>query len=511
MIKRSQRSMAMVIIGLLVSLVSVSDIAIAAEKTVQQVEGGAWHTIALQSDGTVWTWGDNSEGQLGDGSKTERDTPVQVEGVTDVVYVAAGTYHSLALRSDGTVWAWGWNVKGQIGNGSTKDRTAPVQTLNVTEAVSIAAGYQHSLALKQDGTVLAWGDNEFGQLGVGDDLTPFTHTPVQVQGLDSAVAISAGSKHSLALKDDGTVWAWGYNGDGQLGDGSTKQRFTPVQVEGLNSVVAIAAGDDHNFALKQDGTVWAWGYNKFGELGVGDNLPGYITPVQVQGLDPAVAISGGLFHSLAVKDDGTVWTWGNNWEGQLGDGSKTERDAPVQVEGLTDVVYVAAGGQHSLAIKSDGTLWSWGLNRGGQLGDGTETGRVAPVQVYLKQTGSFQLSDSKSYEVGGSHYEYLLYYGSILSPGQYLSGSWSPPEGFRGTVTVSMISTKGEDYDLTLETVGENNRSLEKTKEYSDGSEFSKAEVPEGFSAEWSVKGHSDEDYSQEKVFVYVTTQYDDH
>nr|WP_269456777.1 Ig-like domain-containing protein [Thermanaeromonas toyohensis] len=346
------------------------------------ISAGTYHSLALKSDGTVWAWGQNSYGQLGDGTTTNRYTPVQVQGLSDVVAVAAGGGHSLALKSDGTVWAWGANNYGQLGDGTTANRYTPVQVQGLSGVVAIAAALgSHSLALKSDGTVWAWGYNYYGQLG--DGTTTNRYTPVQVQGLSNVVAIAAGGSYSLALKSDGTVCAWGYNGQGQLGDGTTTNRYTPVQVQNQNlqsSVVAIATHGNHSLALKSDGTVWAWGANAYGQLGDGTTT-NRLTPVQVWNLSGVVAIAGGGNHSLALKSDGTVWAWGYNGAGQLGDGTTISRYTPVQVQGLSGVVAVAGGSNHSLALKSDGTVWAWGQNGYGQLGDGTTTNRTTPVQV----------------------------------------------------------------------------------------------------------------------------------
>ncbi|SMB96533.1 Alpha-tubulin suppressor [Thermanaeromonas toyohensis ToBE] len=362
---------------------SIVSLQMAYASVVQpMISAGTYHSLALKSDGTVWAWGQNSYGQLGDGTTTNRYTPVQVQGLSDVVAVAAGGGHSLALKSDGTVWAWGANNYGQLGDGTTANRYTPVQVQGLSGVVAIAAALgSHSLALKSDGTVWAWGYNYYGQLG--DGTTTNRYTPVQVQGLSNVVAIAAGGSYSLALKSDGTVCAWGYNGQGQLGDGTTTNRYTPVQVQNQNlqsSVVAIATHGNHSLALKSDGTVWAWGANAYGQLGDGTTT-NRLTPVQVWNLSGVVAIAGGGNHSLALKSDGTVWAWGYNGAGQLGDGTTISRYTPVQVQGLSGVVAVAGGSNHSLALKSDGTVWAWGQNGYGQLGDGTTTNRTTPVQV----------------------------------------------------------------------------------------------------------------------------------
>jgi alpha-tubulin suppressor-like RCC1 family protein len=326
------------------------------------------HVVTGTPAGTAFGWGNNLFGQVGDGSTTHRTTPSQVS-LTGVFGLAAGDVHSLGLGSDQTVWAWGRNLNGQLGDGTFLSRHTPVPLSDVTDVVAIAGGAEHSLTLRSDGTVWAWGFNSHGQLG--DGTTDDSNVPVQVSGLTDVVAVAAGSAHSMALKSDGTVWAWG----------SLSGSNVPVQVSGLTGVVAVASGGDHSLALKSDGTVWAWGFNSSGQLGDGTTTD-RLTPVQVSGLTDVVAIAGGGEHSLALRSDGTVWAWGFNFYGQLGDGTTTDRHTPVQTSSLTGVVAVAASGQrHSLAVRSDGTAWSWGWNSSGQLGDGTTTDRHTPVQV----------------------------------------------------------------------------------------------------------------------------------
>ena len=385
-----------------------------AAGTTPMVAAGLSHSLALKSDGTVWAWGANGYGQLGNGSNTYSPIPVQVVTLTYVIAIVAGDDHSLALKSDGTVWAWGYNYYGQLGIGTSgigTNSSTPVQVLGedginpLSNIKAIAAGTSHSLALKSDGTVWAWGYNYYGQLG--DDSTVDSSTPVQVLGvggsgkLTDVIAIDGGWYHSLALKSDGTVWAWGRNNNGQLGDGTTTTSPTPVQVLGvggsgnLTDITAISAGDLHSLALKSDGTVWAWGHNNYGQLGDGTTTDSS-TPVQVLGvggsgyLTDVAAIAGGYLHSLALTSDGTVWAWGENGYGQLGDGTNDDRWTPVQVldkdgdDPLTNITAISAGVDLSLALKSDGTVWAWGDNASGQLGDGTSGSGAnsnLPVQV----------------------------------------------------------------------------------------------------------------------------------
>lgn len=364
-----------------------------------RVSGGVYHTIALKHDGTVWTWGDNEYGQLGIGNDTGPQSctagptcsksPVQVSGLSNVVSVATGEYHTVALKSDGTVWSWGYNYQGELGDGTTIQRNEPVQVSGLSSVVSVAAGYNQSTALKSDGTVWAWGNNYYGQLGDGTGIT--NSTPVQVSGLSNVVSIAGRAYHTIALKSDGTLWAWGYNYEhGPIGDGTTtNNRYVPVQVSILSDVAGIATGAFHSIAVKSDGTVWTWGDNEYGQLGINNTTDKY-TPVQVSGLSNVVSVGAGNWHSIAVKSDGTVFAWGANNGGNLGDNTQEDRHTPVQVysdsnqTSFNDVVAISGGGQYfTIAIKSNGSIWVWGYNGIGQLGDGTTTMRLTPVEVVL--------------------------------------------------------------------------------------------------------------------------------
>jgi alpha-tubulin suppressor-like RCC1 family protein len=355
------------------TITSTVPVAILNLANVTTLGGGGFHSLAVESDGTVWGWGNNTFGQLGDGttsggSETGVPTPVQAVGVTGAMAVAGGgiatigQQHSLVLKSDGTVWGFGSNVGGQLGDGTTTSpRLTAVQALGLSNVTAIAAGGQHSLALS-GGTVWAFGFNGNGQLGIGNTITQTT--PVQITALSGIVAIAAGGNHSLAVKSDGTVWAWGDNSSGQLGVTTTQTcggaacSMVPVQVSGVTGALltpsAVAAGNLHSLVVKSDGTVWAWGDNTVDELGNGSTGGMSTTPAQVSNLSGVTAISSqaNARHSLALKSDKTVWAWGSNSDGQLGDGTKTNRSAPVQVTGLTAVASIAAGGEHSLALEA---------------------------------------------------------------------------------------------------------------------------------------------------------------
>ncbi|MCB8818682.1 RCC1 domain-containing protein, partial [Desulfosporosinus shakirovi] len=251
---------------------------------------------------------------------------------------------------------------------------------------SIAGGSSHTIALKSDGTVWSWGDNTYGQLGDGTGITRYT--PVEVQGLSSKTitAIAAGDNSSYFLASDGTVWSVGYNNYGQLGDGTTTSRNLPVEVQGLSgkTITAIAAGINSAYFLAIDGTVWSVGLNTNGQLGDGTTTSRSF-PVQVQGLSSKTitAVAGGQYTAYFLASDGTVWSVGYNYYGQLGDGTTTRKTQPVQVQGLSGktVTTVAAGYNSAYFLASDGTVWSVGYNNNGQLSDGTTTNKSVPVQV----------------------------------------------------------------------------------------------------------------------------------
>lgn len=271
----------------------------------------------LRSGGTVFTWDDWSG-----------YPPGHVAGLVEVTAAAAGYAHHVARKSDGTVWAWGGNDHGEIGDGSTSERATPVQVGGLGNVVALAAGSHHSLALQDDGTMWAWGDNTHGQLG--DGTRNQSTTPVEVTGLANVTAIAAGSAFSLALTADGTVWKWGH---ATLWTGSGwEPRSTPVQMTALpaGEIVSIAAGSYHALALARDGSVWTWGDNTWGQLG--DGSSGLTTyTVAVGGLPQIQALAGGTMHSVAFASDGSIFTWGDNAYGQLGDGTTQQRKTPVRV------------------------------------------------------------------------------------------------------------------------------------------------------------------------------------
>jgi len=334
-------------------------------------------------------WGYNSNGEIGNGTTTQSHVPVAVTGLSSgVTAVAGGASHSLAIQN-GALFAWAYNGYGQLGDGTTTQRTTPVPVTSLSSGVTaIAGGYLHSLAI-QNGAVYAWGWNNAGQLGDGTSTN--RHSPVPITTLASGVtAIAAGGDDSLAIQNR-ALYAWGYNDFGQLGNGSSSSSSTPQLVPSLTSgVSAIAAGSAHSLALVNGG-VYAWGNNDHGQLGNSTNVGTFnpnVTPYGIPSLSSGVtAIAAGYDHSLAVMN-GAVYAWGWNSNGQLGDGTTTDRSVPVRIDGadLTHIVEVAASNYDSYALDANGSLWVWGYNDYGELGLGNTQEQNRPIHV-LPPTG----------------------------------------------------------------------------------------------------------------------------
>lgn len=359
---------------------------------VLQVSAGGYHTCAVKQDGTLWCWGRNDYGQTGDGTMTaSRPSPVQVMALgTTVVEVAAGGYHTCARKKDGTLWCWGRNEHGQIGDGTTAvAKPSPVQlTALGTSVVGVAAGSNRACARKMDGTLWCWGQNEQGEVGDGTTASP-KPSPVQVTSLGTRIIdVVLGLNHTCARTTDGALWCWGGGGFGQIGDGTTDgPKLSPVQITTLGtSVVRMAAGDYHTCAGKLDGSLWCWGDNTFREIGDGTAMTPKPSPVEVTALQTSIDLAAGDFHTCAIKSNGSLWCWGINDFGQVGDGTTASpKPSPVQVTAVgANVIEIATGGRHSCARTADGMVWCWGWNRDGQIGDGTVvTPKPSPVTVQL--------------------------------------------------------------------------------------------------------------------------------
>jgi alpha-tubulin suppressor-like RCC1 family protein len=458
--------------GIAVGTDSKVPVALSSLPPFSAIAVGANHTLAL-SGGKVWAWGANGDGQLGNNTQTDSATPVQVldstgTALTGVQEIAAGANHSLALKNDGTVWAWGRNTQGQLGDSTTTDSAKPVQVKMgasnfLTGITAIAAGGEHSLALDGLGNVWAWGGNWTGQIGQTTNPTQPNSTPGKITSFTSVgvKAIAAGNAYSLALDNNGKVWAWGYGSAGQVGSSikDNPHPETPVLVASASDVTRMAAGDNHAVAMKVDGTVLAWGYNGRGQLGDGkltfrQEAVSVIHSEQPNGVKFG-PITAGAYHFLAKTTKGTdngtytpsVWgsNWrgqlassttfqdyqtpgdvfkdtvaagyghtliaqrsqtqavGGNWAGQLGDETTIQKNNLVTVLNLTGVSTLAAGGQHSLAIRVDSnnlpSVVAWGANDAGQLGNSTTTPSTSPVNVNTALSGATAVAAGYAHSV----------------------------------------------------------------------------------------------------------------
>lgn len=295
--------------------------------------------------------------------------------------ISAGGYHSLAIKSDGTLWGWGTNSSGELGTGTMTNSLIPIQIGTDSDWQSVHARGDFSAAIKTNGTLWTWGFNSFGQLGDGTN-TLVRDIPTQVGTSTNWQSVSAGADNTFALKTDGTLWAWGYNGEGRLGDGTTISRNTPTQIGTATNWQSISIGGSFSLAIKTDGTLWAWGTNFYGQLGDNGTHSTQSTPKQIGTATNWQSINAGNTHSTGIRTDGTLWAWGNNVNGQIGDGTITERRAPVQVGTDNNWEKVSAGNNFTLAIKTDKTLWAWGSNGFGQLGNGIlYTSVLIPAQT----------------------------------------------------------------------------------------------------------------------------------
>lgn len=342
-----------------------------------RLSAGDNFTVALHANGTVYVWGNNVYGQLGNGGGGSSPYPVLIAGLSGVKAVEAGNSHVTALHQDGTVWAWGNNSYGQMGDGTVSARQRPMQVPGMSNVRTVSAGFGHNLAVTTDGT--AWG---WGRRGAASQQA----TPAPVPGLSPVLAASAGNDFSLVVNLDNTVSGWGDNRYGQLGSRTIKSFApTPVRIEGLANIVAISAGETHALALARDGQVWAWGNNSYDQLGT--NAGSSVTPRPVKGLpapnpsNPIRAIVASAYNSAALYADGSVWMWGSNMAGQLGDGNLRFSSKPVLVASVANVAAVSNGYAFTAVLGKDGSAFGMGANSSGQLGNNTMTSSRVPVQV----------------------------------------------------------------------------------------------------------------------------------
>ena len=351
------------------------------------VVAGGYQTLARKADGTLFGWGSNLRGQLGDSTTTDRTAPVPVSGgVTTWKQIAVGDQFAVAIRTDGTMWSWGNNQNGQLGDGTQVDHSIPAKVGGTTSSTwaFVAAGRSHVLAIDSKGVLWAWGRNFNGQLGDGtavDRLVPTKISAGVSTGSGSTAvtavwkSVSAGDAHSLGRLSDGTMYGWGNNTYGQAGNSGAVDVTTPSKIGSL-SWASVSAGANHSTAIRSDGTLFAWGLNANGQVGNNGSL-NVTLPAQVGTANNWAVVAAGGLHTIAVRTDGTLWAWGANTEGQLGTGDGNDSPFPVQIGMAKNWSTVTAGTGHSFGLQTDGTLWGWGRNLEGQLGNGKN--QLSPV------------------------------------------------------------------------------------------------------------------------------------
>ena len=350
-----------------------------AEASIQ-VSRRQGYACAVLNSSAAKCWGNNGNGQLGDGTKTQRNTPVTVSGLSSgVSAITTGSDHSCAVLFSGAVKCWGLNSSSQLGNDTTTASSTPVDVSGLSTGVrAVSAGSQHTCVLLRTGAVKCWG--AAGRTGDGSNT--LRSTPVDVSGLSSGVIqIAAGHIHTCALLSTGAVRCWGSNSRGGLGDGTGNDRLSPVNVSGLSSgVIAISAGELHTCALLSTGAAKCWGWNDFGGIGIG-TTGDRNTPQDVVGISGAIEISAGSLHSCALLSTGTAKCWGWKSSGQLGNNTTTNNTSPVDVQDLSSAVTIAAGASSSCALLSSGVAKCWGNGGDGRLGNDSTSQRLKPVSV----------------------------------------------------------------------------------------------------------------------------------
>jgi alpha-tubulin suppressor-like RCC1 family protein len=355
------------------------------------VTASLYHSCTTQPAGAAYCWGYNLYGRLGDGTTTTAGTAQPVTGISDAVLISSQGSDDLAftcaLHASGAVSCWGSRREGQLGDGVGifGVQGTPSQVSGVTDAVFVSAGNAHACAVRQGGQVVCWGDREDGRLGDGGSAAGFEAAPVTVANLSDAIHVSAGYRHSCAVRQGGQVVCWGSREFGRLGDNmSTGSATGPVAVLNVTDAVQVTAGVDHTCARRITGQALCWGSRADSVLGDGGSATGsQATPVPVIGLTDALWIAAGYRHSCAVRATGVVVCWGDRTSGRIGNGGSTAGDSvtPTQVSSITDALRVSAGYSHSCAATRSGKVWCWGANEQGKLGDDSTTARPSPVMV----------------------------------------------------------------------------------------------------------------------------------
>lgn len=368
------------------------------------ISAGANHSLAIKNDGTLWAWGKNYFGQLGDNTNIDKIIPTQIGTENNWIKIFASYERSFAIKSNGTLWAWGWNNLSQLGNGNNVNQSLPIQIGTDTNWVDISGGLNHGIGLKSDGTIWTWGANSNGELGDGTNVNK--NNPVKVGTANNWESITSGDNHCLAIKTDGTLWAWGFNTFGQLGNGATSNINQPVQIGTANNWLKVKAGSNHTIAIKTDGTLWAWGSNSNGELGNGTYGSSFnsTSPIQIGTSTDWNDISAGYHFTYGIKNNSTIWSWGKNDYGQLANGTNgaTNTLIPTQIGTSTDTSKISAGiRSYTLLLNNSGIIKASGENYYGQLGDATTVDKnvFTPISCYpsVLSIEDFEIGELKVY------------------------------------------------------------------------------------------------------------------
>ena len=451
----SAAMIALVVVAIPASLENPQPANAAAVTGFTHVETNGNYSCATKSDATVWCWGLNSSGQLGDGTTTNRSRPVQVVDLTDVIGLETGYEYACAVKSDATAWCWGSNSVGQLGDGTTTNRNRPVQVSNLTGVSQVSTAYGHACAVKSNGSVWCWGWNIYGMLGSGYAAS---NVPVVVPGISTATQIRAGSWHSCALLSNGTMNCWGY-------------RFTDSA--GLTGITLLSASKgQHMCVIASDQVMKCWGMNDHGQLGI-NNTTDQTSPTTVPGFEGAISVSSNNHNTCAVKSDGTPWCWGWNAFGQVGV-PFADQNVPVAVNEVTGVAQISAGYTHSCALLTNTTVKCWGDNRSGQLGDGTTNSSATAVSVMAPASAlatptsvaaTATTSTPKSIDVswgastGASSYSVKLY----NAAGSSLLATKTSVTGISTTLTTATYGSLADNtsYKVTVTAVGDATNSLD--------------------------------------------------
>jgi alpha-tubulin suppressor-like RCC1 family protein len=361
--------------------------------------------------GNLWTWGRGTSGQLGNNTTITRSTPSTIT-ISGGIWkqITCGGYHTAAVKTDGTLWTWGINANGQLGDFTTSTKSVPSTTfIGGTDWRQVSANIESTAAVKTDGTLWTWGLASNGQLGTNDTTIRSTPTTTFVGGTNWK-EVSVGGLHMAAIKTDGTLWTWGLGSSGQLGTNNTSIISTPVTTfVGGTDWKQVSSGNSHTVAIKTDGTLWTWGLGSNVRLGTNDSTTRSTPTTTFVGGTDWKQVSSGNSHTAAIKTDGTLWTWGLGTSAQLGINDNTSRSTPVTTFiGGTTWKKVSSGNSHTSAVKTDGTLWAWGNNSDGQLGINNLTNRSTPVTTLVGGTSW------KEVTCGEFHTVAILYDDSVL-------------------------------------------------------------------------------------------------